>query len=495
MAAPYLSPQIARYQRQREARYGEKPQSWQFVEFEYTVPSSYWDEGAAAVPGGDIYGGVQNRVERLRQYRSLFHGDAMEFLAERERKVFKNFFGDIATLYTEFIMSAPPVFMLGDVNLVDTDLLPEYSLRSFTEAIEKLILDQIRYGVGLANVVNGEVEVLSPLFWFPTGEDDDIVAGPTSTRPDSGMTVLHFMPDGRTRSMMFAPGTTSGQIGGLIGVGDVSDDVGDPMAWDVIDELTKGRRVTLTPCQRDPAEGDWGWRLYEDLSPLVFEYTRRLSRRSRMLDKHQDPIMYGIPVQTEDVTFQPSITSAVSEQDEIRFYELQSNLEHWRGEDFGVLPHGLSELAYMNSNADFGAGDSALADIRKDIISTSRLPASLLGIEEFKLGSGVALRVSHSQTYLTCANIQKTLIPKLKRILLILALDEGASASTLRTFGEALNIEWKNPVQFLEDGVETLSTDDGMQDEDEIDEEEDDSEVMAEMAVRAAEMSLARGQR
>ena len=63
---------------------------------------------------------------------------------------------------------------------------------------------------------------------------------------------------------------------------------------------------------------------------------------------------------------------------------------------------------------------------------------------------GVALRINHAQTYLALKQLQETLKPQLRRILMILALDAGAQPATLRRFMEELTIEWENPLEMLD---------------------------------------------
>ena len=497
MASLYQNPAMDRLRRAR-AQEQEEHEAWRHVNFEAPLPSSYWEEGSHVDPCAD-------RVQRLRDYLYLFNGDPVSpgWLSEDDSVVFKNYFSDVSLLYADFMMSSPPIFWLGEQLLVDTDLLPEQSLRSLTTALERIVLDQIRYGTALANVVEGKVEVLSPVYWYPTGGEDDVVIGP-SLDPDAFMTMLHFEPDGATTAKQFEVGkhpsgaddpSTLGQFIGT--VDEVNDQIGDAAVWDVIEELTEGRRVTLTPCPRDPTDGEWGWRLFEPLAPLVFEYSKRMSKRSKSLDRHGTPILYAVPRDNDVDTVMPSL-SGQEELQQVRFADLDAGLSAWRGQKVAFLPREVQDLVYLHFDGSFEVIENELNEIRRDIVSTTRLPASLLGIEEMKLGSGVALRVAHSQTYLAMANLQATLIPKIKRMLLLLAASDGASADSLREFSDQLSIDWENPLVFIEAQELPTQTDDGTEMEDELPEDADgtpmpgkdtdpEEDMLANLVSRAAE--------
>ena len=161
------------------------------------------------------------------------------------------------------------------------------------------------------------------------------------------------------------------------------------------------------------------------------------------------------------------------EREQVRVDQLQTNLARWRSQHVAMLPVGIGSMEYISFDGRYEASADALDDMRKDIISEARLPASLLGIDDIKLGSGVALRVSHSQTYLTLQQMQESLVEHLRRIMLILALEQGASAEMLRAFDAELRVEWMNPVDYLEDGVD-MTTEDGGELE-----AEDDADVLA----------------
>jgi len=272
---------------------------------------------------------------------------------------------------------------------------------------------------------------------------------------------------------------------------DTRTETGTPEAWAVVDELTDGRLVTLTPCPREPVEGDWGWRLYEDLAKLAFEYVRRMSLRSRSIGRHEDPILVGIPNENEGAAIAPKVGVDRTDQEQIRLRQLSDDLTRWREQQVAWLPSGLQGLEYTSFEGDYGASGEALQEVRKDIISTARLPASLLGIDDIRLGSGVALRVSHSQTYLAMQQLQESLIRYLRRIMIILALDMGTDAGTLRAFAEELRAEWMNPVDFLEEGESMLTEEGG--DQEEVDDDEDDDTDDRDAALLAAALRMSGG--
>ena len=438
----------------------DTPREWTYVPFDTTVPMSYWAQGSDTIPKA-----VSDRVTRLGDYADLYHGDYANWLQADERTVSKNWFGDIAQVYADFMVASPPVWFIGDRPLAETGLFPEASMRSFEGVTEQIIRDQVAYGTALADVADGEVTRVHPRLWYPTGGDGDVTAG---TAPDgSGFLVKFYLPGGIVQRLRFA--LDSASLQGSLGVPDEIEEtiVGDPAAWDVILERTDGRAVTLTPCPREPAEGDWGWRLWEDLAKLVFDYNRRLSRRSLSIDRHEDPIMMAVREPAdEEVTAprRPKIEGQSTQEETVQVRTVNSNLAQWRGQAVGIPPEGISGFEYLSFEGDYAATADALADLRKDIISTSRLPASLLGIDDLRLGSGVALRVSHSQTYLTMQTMQENLVQHLRRILLILALDLGTSGPTLDSFADGLRVEWANPVDFLEEGQSMETTDGGEED-------------------------------
>ena len=494
MSGLYSNPAIDKLLQQRRQQSSERTQ-WRYTNFEMPVPSDHWQEGADIEPSTD----TGARKERLQDYLYLFNGDPITpgWLNPHEAVVFKNYFSDVAMLYTDFLMASPPIFYHGENLLQDVDLIPEQSIRSLIRAIERIILDQMRYGTGLANVFEGEVEVYSPIYWYPTGGEDDIIIGP-SVGPEAGMTKLHFEPDGMTNAERFERHATRDDLLGAHAgkVEEAEGTLGDTAAWDALTELTEGRRVTLTPCPRDPTDGEWGWRLFEPLAPLAFEYSRRMSMRSLSLDKHGAPILYAVPRDVEEDVVMPTLSGS-DELQQVKFVDLDSGLDAWRGQKVGFLPRETQDLVYLHFDGDFSNTENALNEVRRDIISTTRLPASLLGIEEIKLGSGVALRVAHAQTYLAMANMQATLIPKIKRLLLLLAMSAGAGADQLHAFSDELSIEWENPLVFLEEQDTPTQTDDGAEFDDELPDEpgaagkaDPEQELIDNLVVRAAESRM-----
>jgi len=480
-----MTSQVMRFAPQRAEEEEAGPAEWRYVSFDVVTPSDYWDTGQDALPKA-----VTERTTRLSDYEDLFHGELSTWLPTEERTVSKNWCGDIAQVYVDFLMASPPVWYVGEQPLLGSGLIPDSTLHSFEMVTEEVVRDQVIYGTALAEVVEGEVRRVHPKLWYPTGGDDDVVAGPLPG--DEGVLVVkRFEPLGVVRREYFAV-DENGQLSVYTGPQpDMRTETGTPEAWAVVDELTDGRLVTLTPCPREPVEGDWGWRLYEDLAKLAFEYVRRMSLRSRSIGRHEDPILVGIPNENEGAAIAPKVGVDRTDQEQIRLRQLSDDLTRWREQQVAWLPSGLQGLEYTSFEGDYGASGEALQEVRKDIISTARLPASLLGIDDIRLGSGVALRVSHSQTYLAMQQLQESLIRYLRRIMIILALDMGTDAGTLRAFAEELRAEWMNPVDFLEEGESMLTEEGG--DQEEVDDDEDDDTDDRDAALLAAALRMSGG--
>ena len=425
---------------------------WQYVKFDIDVPSSYWREGSEALPSA-----TAQRVARLDAYDDLFHGDWSEWLLPSERIVTKNWFGDVGQMYADFMLSSPPVWYVGDIELKGSGLIADSALNSFERAVELIVRDQVTYGVGLVEVYGGEVLRVLPRLWFPTGGEGDVVAGPVSG--ESGSFVVKRFESGGVILREYFGLDDAGKLSSYGGeMLPTVEHIGQAAAWDVIMDMTDGRAVPLTPCPREPAEGEWGWRLFEDLAKLVFDYNRRVSRRSISITRHDDPILAAIPDDQAPVMTAPRFDGNQTEQEQVRIEQLNTELAQWRSQHVAFMPRGIRALEYISYTGDYQATTEALDTDLKDIISTARLPASLLGVEDTTtLASGVALRIAHSQTYLTIQNIQESLVAQLKRIMLILALSEGASAETLRTFADNLRVEWMNPIDYLEEGVSMMT--------------------------------------
>lgn len=443
------------------------PPEWRYVKFDLTTPLSYWTDGVDIIPADS-----RSRVERLNTYEDLYHGDFTAWLNLDERLVAKNWFGDISLIYADFMLASPPTWYIGDQELRGSGLLPEASLRAFDAITEQVVRDQVTYGVGLVEVVvpNGDEGQptmpiptrVHPKVWFPTGGDEDVTAGPTDGN-DKLFVVQQFSPGGMIERRLFEISDNE-QISSYRGDDPpvTSQTIGEREAWDVIEELTDGRAVPLVVCPREPDEGGWGWRLYEDLARLIFEYNRRLSLRSASIGRHEDPIMVAVPEQdSAEGPTRPVLDQSPTDRENVRIGELDTNLAAWRRQKVGYLPQGIGSLEYLSFDGGYEASADVLEDLRRDIISTARLPASLLGIDDLKLGSGVALRVSHSQTYLTLQQLQESLVKYLRRVMLIMALAAGANGPVLRAFNDQLRVEWQNPVDYLESGQSMMTTDDG----------------------------------
>ena len=467
---------------------------WRYIKFDITTPIGYWTEDAEGIPPA-----ARERVDRLLAYEDLYHGDFSAWLNLEERLVNKNWFSDISLLYADFMLAAKPVWYVGDQPLNGSGLLPETSLRAFGKITEQVVRDQATYGIGVVEVEvpDGDAEAapvpkprrVHPRLWFPTGDDDDVLAGPLDDDPKV-FVVQHFASGGEITRQLYGLGD-DGKLTAYSGeeLPRRSQSIGSESAWEVIEELTDGRATPLILCPREPEEGGWGWRIYEGLARLIFEYNRRISSRSGSIDRHEDPIMIAIPEEESgEIGGRPQMGRSATEREQVRLGEVNTNLATWRKQKVGYLPQGIGRLEYLGFDGNYEASAIALEDIRKDIVSTARLPASLLGIDDLKLGSGVALRVSHSQTYLTLQNMQEALVEHLRRIMLIMAAAAGVEGDVIRAFNAELRVEWENPVDYLESGRPMVTTDDGGSDDME-DELLADEERIATALEELAEMS------
>lgn len=474
-----LRPTLDRWSPQK-ALTDDEVLEWNWVDFDIETPESYWTTEADSVPSD-----TQERINRLADYDDLLHGDFRRWLDKDERTVRKNWFADIAMLYADFITSSPPVWYVGDSELRGSGLLPESTLDHIDQAVELVVRDQLQYGVALVDVIDGQVERVHPKTWFPTGGDGDVTAGHIGGRQSAPFVVKHYEPGGIIRREYFDVDRQGRLVEYTGELAPSVETVGQLAAWEVVARETGGRPVPLTACPREPQDGEWGWRIFEDLAPLVFEYVRRQSLRSSSITRHEDPMMVGLPDPDPSAqAMRPKLGQSVTEREQVRMDQLATDLARWRGQYIASLPSGLADLRYVSYEGDYSASTIALAETRRDLTSTSRLPASMLGIEELRLGSGVALRVSQSQTYLTLQNLQESLVKHLRRVILIAAVDEGTSGPVLEAFARELRIEWENPVDRLESG--DMTTEEGSEVDDEM--SDDELAIMA-LALEARRMT------
>ena len=432
--------------------------TWQNeVDYEIDIPLEYWQTGAELVPAE-----ARDRFNQLNDFLSLFNGEYQKF--GFNRPFYQNYFSITAMFIADTLMSYPPVIEGFDENFIS----PRF-IQMLQEATHCVLADMIRFGTGLFQIVDSEVEaeVLTPLpiMWYPASDEADVLVNMLT---ENEIELYTNDKDGSVEYQRY-------RLEGSRLKEEIENNfnqLGSEAEWNVIQEAGLGRIGSIVPVQRRPSTGDWGRSLYRDITQTSLEINRRFEQCADILVEHGNPILLLIPTVGTPQYSDP----ASAEQVSLTIATEKQRFDVFRSSPVAALPQGYMDAKYLMWEGMLTDHYNMIDELQKQLFASTNIPAALYGLGvETNTPSGRALFIQYARTIFYTKQLQTSLIATLRKVILIAALYNGANASQLQTMADSIEIEWQNAVEQILEPQSVELTDEGAV----VDEEEGDEDVVS----------------
>ena len=220
---------------------------------------------------------ASRRTARLNSYERLYRGDFTDYVDDHNGiRTTANYFGRVAEVMASMMVSEE----------IDENV---------QKAAANAIVDMMRYGRSYVARIAGEVVALDPRFCYrhEDGQTLYVVTPFTSTKSQDGgsdyYSIYAIPVEGNAEkwdsSTDIHSATTGQQVESIFGSPEDQESVPD-CAWAYAD--------------RHPSLGGWGKSAFDDMIPLIFELSKRMSANSYVLDRHMYPLLM-LPMAQADV--------------------------------------------------------------------------------------------------------------------------------------------------------------------------------------------------
>lgn len=420
------------------------------IEYNYEVPVGIdtWERGALLAPRH-----TSGRINQMLGFQRLFVGDYSSYFPDLTVEM--NYHKDVAVFWSSLLMQYPPV-----LNESAQDMVSPRFWQSLVRALEDVIIDMIRFGTGLVQVVDGQygAECLAPkpIYWMPDDEGHSALLEP-SPIPGGDVTVWLSFADGSWGREVFK--REGEQLGERIEADGGSWASADE--WSRIGEAHLGRVGTLLNTALSPSTGDWGRSLYRDMTSMALEINRQLTQNSQVMVKHGKPRKIAVPQEGSFIS--PQITGGARADDSLLDHQtISDSLGEWWDEDLVALPGGIADLHDAYFEGSFDAAQFVIEKSQELLFAVTKIPEVWFKSGESGIipSSGRALEFQFRPTYVQTQHLQGLLSDTLSKALYAAVLIEGGGESDLDELdglarSEEGLFEWKN-VFDQEDEVNTL---------------------------------------
>ena len=416
-----------------------------YVNYDIPVPLEYWRQGNNAIPDD-----ARERVRQLEVYWDLYQGEyGAYFPAPLSAKM--NYHFMLAERLANFLMQYPPEF-----NFDYADMVSERFIQQLNKELPNVLIDLVRFGIGLFNVVNtergAEVQAPLPIHWFPIDGDSDCLLIVPAEKDEPYTLFVHFM-NGELEIRQYE--NDAGKLGKRLR-NTISERFGNEAAWNALAEVSIGRIGPIIPVALEPTAGDWGRSQYFDVTALIFELNRRLSGNSEILTEHGNPRLKVIPNEVPAHRGQGLDDSTL-----IKTYTEQTRLDSLRKSNVMLVPRGYTDVDYLFWPGTLDDHFHQFDKVQEQMFALTHLPLSLLNVDGSMTipASGRALRFQFIDTHTHVQKVQTQLINRLKQAILTGAIYNGAV--NVADMAGRIDITWRNIFDEIdESGVVEMSAGD-----------------------------------
>ena len=396
------------------------------VNYEHRLPLETWAQGAPVVPP---FTAVAKRVEQLELFSALFHGEYWRLIDDLYVTI--NYHDETATFLADVLVSRPPEF-----NFAGDNPLSGRFMMSLLDILPNLIIDTVRYGVGLIQIVDGdygiECQAPQPVYWFPVDDNTSTLFSGIGT---GEITQYIDYSDGSWDEITWRETPhLRGFLGERVG-GDRGEAVG---GFEAVGAETTGRQGLLIPVVREPNTGDWGRSLYASITSPAIEINRVYNMMHGIVDKAR-------PVLTPEYLEGRGPTDFVGQQDnDLVIQKIQADYQERLQYEVFIPPRDVRELKFMQPDISVDAHLKYKNDIEEQLYALTYIPAALYGL--FRSGppaSGVALDRQYVRTSAYIQQTQATIIKALRKALLtgLAMINRGGQIAEINA---GLEIGWPN---------------------------------------------------
>ena len=356
--------------------------AWAFTPLNVNVPLSHWSRPDTFYPP-EPAGARERYLEAMWRY---YAGDLSAELPDAaNRRVRPPWFKRVADFIGDLVVTP------GPEGLTRRDL----------KAVRTLAVDLIRFGTAFVAHDGERVRVIEPRGVFPDGQGNFAVVRPA---PDQDRTlqsnlVVDLYSDGGGAVRL----TRALSIGGQ---------------WLETDDAPVDIRPMRIAQLSHNTHQDWGQSIFPDMLPLVAEMWRRLSRTSRLLDRHMEPTL-AVDRERGAAPF-PDVAPGGKD---VRAQELANLLQN----PVLPLPAGYSDPRYLVWDAQLQGANAHYHDVLHAMLATTGVPSALWGIVVGgTINSGSALRRLYIPTWTLLSALQSEIIDGLDRVGVTVAEWENA---------------------------------------------------------------------
>ena len=409
------------------------------------VPLDYWKEDALIVPTSHA-----NRVRQFEVFKQLYDG---EYWRWGNYEVKLNYHEIVANFMADLLMGFPPEFE-------GTDELCDRFINTLLDSLHCFIVDMIRYGTGLLQVVptqrGPEVVALDPTYWYPASADFDVyveIMEDTINLYISGSDGTYVVETYENRD--------NSKLGALISVEDMS--AGEISDWDIIYEKYTGRVGNIVNVGRRPFVGNFGRSLYPSITNLALEAARGSTDDRDTIIEMLKPLILWL---SDGESYE--VKRPKNQNERLEAETRQIWLEQLRGNPSMELPHGIIDGKYLTYQPDMNASFMHNEEIEKKLFVATNISAELygLGTEEFP-PSGVALDRHYLRSAIYARGFQTNNIDAVSKILAIGAIHSGIVGAQLSAFIENLSVVWPLVFDRIEETTDVTLDDGGVEAESE----------------------------
>ena len=412
------------------------------VNYERYTPLSYWQKGADIIPSD-----THQRVNQLKTYLSLYNGQYDRYFQDPlDTQI------DMHYLFVDrlvnFLWQYPP-----ELNFDWSDMVSDRFIQTLNIELKNSVIDLLRYGTGLVNVVNGrygaEVQAPMPIYWFPANDIEDALLVPGYDGEGPHIVYKHGANGEWSRTEYH---NDAGKLGRVLS--SETETFGTPAAWDVIGMNSLGRASPMINFSLEPNTGEWGQSLYFTATPPALEAIRRFNGNSSTLTTHGNPREVYLPSEFPGDIKKGQGNQIEGQRAQMQIYYEVSQLETNRRSPVQILSRKYADVKYLY-------WEGSLEDHREQLnfaltmaFGMAYMPLSLVNLDgqlTIPTISGRALRFLYAPTHTRINNIQGIVKPVIKHVLLTAAAYNGHSAQAIQRFADRIVVDWPNIFEELDE--------------------------------------------
>ena len=415
--------------------------------YEYNVPVDldYWREDAML-----IHPDHANRIRQFDAFEQLYNGEYWRF---GNYQVKLNYHEVVADFMSDLLLGFPPEFN-------GADALSTRFLSTLVKSTRYVIIDMIRFGTGIYQVLPGRVgpQVVSrsPRLFYPANESTAVLVNPTE-----GLIEVYFSSDDGAYYLELYENNHNAKLGKLVDQVDLT--VGSVSDWNALYERFTGRVGQIVSVARG-SDDDFGKSLYPAITNLAFENSRGLTDNRDTLIEHLKPLLLWMP--------NPNKMGEGGVRDDkfdLRFDARGQFLQRLRQSPSVFTPDGIIDGKYITWTPNLQASENHNEEIEKKLYMATNIARELYGTgTQTQPATGVSLDRQYLRSAIYSRANQTVVIEPLQLLLGVASCyDDGIATEA---FIDGTEIVW--PLVF--DRIE--ETDDVVIDEGSVETQTDEFE-------------------